>query len=104
MKKTIFTILASAAVLLGADAEAKNLKTAQFTTTPEVHCHNCVEKIRSNMRFEKGVSDIIVDLETKIVTIKYDADKTDTDKLIKGFAKIKYEARLKSDASVKEGK
>ena len=59
---------------------------------PEMHCNNCETKIKNNLRFEKGVKEIVTDLGDKTVTVKYDADKTTVEVLIKGFAKIKYSA------------
>ena len=73
-------------------AKPQNIKTVVFTTNPEMHCENCEKKIKGNLRFEKGVKNIITDLKTKAVIIEYDADKTNVQNLIKGFKKIKYEA------------
>ena len=79
---------------------AKDLKTAVFTINPEMHCESCENKIKGNIRFEKGVKNIITDLKTKTVTIEYDADKTNVQNLIKGFKKIKYEAKeVKKEAA-----
>ena len=83
----------SAMMLTATAALAKDIKTVVLTTNPEMHCENCEKKIKSNLRFEKGVKVIETDLRTKTVTIKYDADKTTVDNIIKGFKKIKYEAK-----------
>ena len=82
---------------------AKDIKTVVFTTNPQMHCENCEKKIKGNLRFEKGVKNIITDLKTKTVTIEYDADKTNVQNLIKGFKKIKYEAsEVKKDKENKQ--
>ena len=73
-------------------AFGKDIKTVVFKTTPEMHCNNCETKIKNNLRFEKGVKEIVTDLGDKTVTVKYDADKTTVEALIKGFAKIMYSA------------
>ena len=83
----------SAMMLTATATLAKDIKTVVLTTNPEMHCNNCEKKIKSNLRFEKGVKVIETDLRTKTVTIKYDADKTTVDNIIKGFKKIKYEAK-----------
>ena len=83
----------SAMMLTATAALAKDIKTVVLTTNPEMHCNNCEKKIKSNLRFEKGVKVIETDLRTKTVTIEYDADKTTVDNIIKGFKKIKYEAK-----------
>ena len=83
---------------------AKDIKSVVFTTNPEMHCEGCENKIKGNLRFEKGVKNIITDLKTKTVTIEYDADKTNVQNLIKGFKKIKYEAKEVKKETVKDQK
>lgn len=80
------------ALCVAVAAYAKDIKTVVLTTSPQMHCVNCENKIKSNIRFEKGIKEITTDLETKTVTIKYDADKTNVEDIIKGFAKIDYKA------------
>lgn len=89
-------ILSVLAVLLMCTVScmAKEIKTVVFKTSPEMHCANCEEKIKSNLRFEKGVKDIQTNLEDKIVTIRYDAGKTTVEQLIAGFKKIDYVATV----------
>ena len=49
---------------------------------------------RWHIRFEKGLKDFHTDLKTKTVTITYDADKTNVEKLKEGFQKFHYEAEF----------
>ena len=86
--KVLFIALAFASVCF-----AKDIKTVVLTTNPQMHCNNCENKIKNNIRFEKGIKSIKTDLDTKTVTIEYDADKTTVADIIKGFEKIKYEAK-----------
>ena len=96
--KKIFIL--SAMMLTAMVTLAKDIKTVVVTTNPEMHCESCEKKIKGNLRFEKGVKNIITDLKTKTVTIEYDADKTNVQNIIKGFKKIKYEAtELKKDTA-----
>ena len=91
MKKLfLLTIALFFAVVL----QAQTIKEVVFTTEPEIECQNCVKKIKDNLRFEKGVKAINPDLDTKLVTIQYDSEKTNPDNLIKAFAKIKYKATV----------
>ena len=83
----------SAMMLTATAALAKDIKTVVLTTNPEMHCENCEKKIKGSLRFEKGIKNIITNLNSKTVTIEYDADKTTIDNIIKGFKKIKYEAK-----------
>lgn len=86
--KALLLALAFASVCM-----AKDIKTVVLTTNPEMHCNNCEKKIKENIRFEKGIKSIKTNLKDKTVTIEYDADKTTIDNIIKGFKKIKYEAK-----------
>ena len=82
----------------------KNIKTVVFTTNPEMHCEGCENKIKGNLRFEKGIKSINTDLDSKTVTIEYDADKTTVKKIIEGFKKIKYGATEVKKENTKEQK
>lgn len=73
---------------------AKDIKTVVLNTTPEMHCSGCENRIKSNIRFEKGIKNIETNLENKTVTIEYDADKTSVEEIINGFKKINYEATV----------
>ena len=91
MKKLI---LLAFAMFFAVVLHAQTIKEVVFTTEPEIHCESCVNKIKNNLRFEKGVKAINPDLNTKLVTIQYDSEKTNPDNLIKAFAKIKYKATV----------
>ncbi len=67
----------------------KQLSTVKFKTT--MHCKNCVRKISENISFEKGVEDLQVSLDDKLVTIKYNPSKTDEAKLADAIRKLGYE-------------
>ena len=101
MKKVL---ILGAMMLTAVVALAKDIKTVVFTTNPEMHCEGCENKIKGNLRFEKGVKNIITDLKTKTVTIEYDADKTNVQNIIEGFKKIKYEATEVKEETTKEQK
>lgn len=91
MKKSIFF---AAALLFAASAFAKDVQTVVFKTAPEMHCQNCEKKIKSNLRFEKGVKSITTDLNSKTVTIEYDAEKNTPQNMTKAFGKIGYKATV----------
>ena len=91
MKKLI---LLTFALFLAVLTQAQSIKEVVFTTEPDIHCESCVNKIKNNLRFEKGVKAINPDLQTKLVTIQYDSEKTNPENLIKAFAKIKYKATV----------
>ncbi|MBR6250687.1 MAG: cation transporter [Bacteroidales bacterium] len=103
MKKRIFTTLLT--VLVAAVSYAKDIKTVVVTTTPQMHCESCENKIKGNLRFERGVKKIETNIDNQTVTITYDADKTTVQKLIEGFAKFGYTAKeVKKNESETEKK
>ena len=91
MKKLV---LLTFALFLAVLTQAQSIKEVVFSTEPDIHCESCVNKIKNNLRFEKGVKAINPDLETKLVTIQYDSEKTNPENLIKAFARIKYKATV----------
>lgn len=54
----------------------REIKTVVFTTTPQMHCVACENKIKNNLRFEKGIKSIETSVPNQTVTVKYNADKT----------------------------
>ena len=91
MKKIIlmFTMMMLAMVTF-----AKDIKTVVFTTTPQMHCASCENKIKGNLRFEKGIKSIETSVPDQTVTVQYDSAKTTPEKLQKGFEKFGYKARI----------
>ena len=95
MRKSLFAMLVM--LMVSAVTFAKDIKTVVFTTTPQMRCENCENKIKNNLRFEKGVKEITTSVDNQTVTVKYDADKTTPDKIQQGFKKFGYEARQLKD-------
>lgn len=84
MKTRRFLVALAAVLFCTTAAMAKDIRTAVFKVA-QMKCENCVRKINNNIRFEKGLKDFHTDLKTKTVTITYDADKTNVEKLKEGF-------------------
>lgn len=76
--------------------KASNDTTVVFTVEPRMSCHNCENRIKNNLRFEKGVKRIDASAKEQCVTVVYDRRKTDTSKLIDAFKKIGYTAKTKT--------
>lgn len=81
---------------------AKDIRTVVFTTRPEMHCQRCENRIKSNIRFEKGVKFIETDLKTKRVKVTFDADKTTVENIRKGFEKIHYQTTTVEEKAVEK--
>ncbi len=106
--KRIITVFCSALLLLSSGTtviSAKKVKSepevAVYTLSPKMTCANCENKIKTNLRFEKGVKEIRTDLKSQTVTVKYDAEKTDKQKITAAFKKIGYTA---TESAIEEAK
>lgn len=83
---------------------ASNLRVLVVTPTPEMHCESCETKIKSNMRFEKGVKKVETNLKTQEVTITYDPKKNNVEGLQQAMKKIGYDTKVVSDKELKKGR
>ena len=99
MKKLLLLLMVAMTVMA---ANAKDIKTVVFTTEPPMHCEGCENRIKNNLRFEKGIKKIETNVEKQTVTITYDADRTTVENLIKGFEKIDYIATEVKDGEQPE--
>lgn len=93
MKKLLMIALAST-LATSAWAEVKN-DTLVVSTTPQMHCANCEKKIKSNIRFVKGVKNIITSVPNQTVTIIYDGKKAKYEDFVAEFKKIGFEIKGK---------
>ena len=92
--KTKRMMAALAVVLFSAvSVYAKDIRTAIFKVT-QMECENCERKVKNNIKFEKGLKKFTTDLKERTVTITYDAEKTNIEKIKEGFRKFDYEAEL----------
>ena len=87
MATCVVALLSVTAVL------AKDIRVVVFKVS-QMHCEKCEKKVKDNMRFEKGLKDISTEVKTKMVTITYDAEKTNVKKLQAAFNKFSYEAEF----------
>ena len=67
------------------------------TLSCNLDCQGCCDKVMKNIAFEKGVKDLVCNLEEKTVTVTYDANKTDVPTIIAAFEKIGKKACLPSE-------
>lgn len=92
MKKYLLAIVM--AIVATSIFAKKNIQTVVFTTTPQMHCEACENKIKGNLRFEKGIKAIQTNVAEQTVTVRFDADKTTFEKLRQSFEKFGYKARI----------
>ena len=70
----------------------KNATIQEVTFVTSIDCKNCVKKVEAKLPYEKGVKDLKINLEDRTVWIKYDASKTDKQKLAAAIVKLGYSA------------
>ena len=93
MLRNLFLTALTSLFLLGnvfAIAGPGDEKEVKFKTS--AICGMCKARIERNLAFEKGVKEATLDVKTKIVTIKYNPDKTDVAKLKANVSKSGYDA------------
>ena len=93
MKHTLIILLSSLILMAG----SKDLRVLVMTPTPQMHCENCENKIKKNLRFEKGVVKIETSVEAQTVTVTYDASKTNAENIQTAMKKIGYDTKVVSD-------
>lgn len=94
MKKAILTlILILITTSMAISAANDNDTTVCFSVNPPMSCVNCENKIKTNLRFEKGIRQIDASAKDAVVTVRFDKKKTSVDKLVAAFKKIGYEAK-----------
>ncbi len=91
-------------MIAAVSANAKDIHKLVVTPTPEMHCQNCENKIKKNVRFAKGVKSIVTSLKAQTVTIEYDAEKGSKENIAKEFKKIGFEVKVISDKKQEEKK
>lgn len=69
--------------------------TLTVTTLQQMHCQNCENKIKSNIRFVKGTKKIETSVDDQRVTIIYDGKKAKYEDYVAAFRKIGYEIKKK---------
>ena len=93
MKQTLLILLSSLLLM----AAGKDLRVLVMTPTPQMHCENCENKIKKNLRFESGVKKIETSIKEQTVTVTYDAAKTDVKKIQAAMKDIGYDTQVVSD-------
>ena len=94
MRTKIFTLCALLLLSLSTTNAAIFEKNKKETITflVSMTCENCQKRIESNIPYEKGVTDLKVNLPKKLVTIEFRSDKTSADQLKAAFKEMGFTA------------
>lgn len=96
--RILITVIALAAITLtGLYAQNRRATSENVKFDVNMTCGDCVKKIEKNIAFERGVTDMNVDLASRTVNLTYNTRRTDVNKLQAGFAKIGYTATVASE-------
>ncbi|MDL2215038.1 cation transporter [Dysgonomonas sp. OttesenSCG-928-M03] len=102
MKRIVFIIMVClTTVSLGSfaqDKKAKKSNKEKVTFDVSMTCENCKKKIEKNIPFEKGVSDMKVDLLSKTVMVQFNPNKTNKEKLQRAFEDLGYVTKERIDS------
>ena len=94
MKRFLMTMV----VILSATMMfAKDIRTLVLTTTPQMHCARCENRVKAQLKDVKGIKSIETSVAQQTVTIKYDAKKTSDEKIIAAFEGSGFSARQLAD-------
>jgi copper chaperone CopZ len=86
-------ILASLVILAGYTASAQvNQKKAEVKIQTSAQCEMCKSRIESALAYESGIIRSTLDMETKILTVKYRPSKLTVTDIKKKVAAIGYDA------------
>lgn len=72
--------------------ENKKKKSEIIIIQTSGHCHSCKETIENGLAFEKGIIDVAYDISTAKVTVTFNPQKTNVDKIKKSINDLGYDA------------
>lgn len=105
--KNIITIAIAAIMALSfasVDASAQKKQLQEVTFSCNLHCNSCVNKVKENISFEKGVKDLKVSLDEQSIYVKFDPSKTSVEKLQNAIGKLGYDAKPAKPGQCKDAK
>jgi copper chaperone CopZ len=79
-------------LFIGISAFSQSKKSELVDIKTSAKCDDCKERIEKALAFEKGVKDVKVNLETAVVSVTYNPEKTNPASLKKAISSIGYDA------------
>ncbi|MEI6435084.1 MAG: cation transporter [Bacteroidota bacterium] len=86
----LMVIVTGMAFNMQAFSQDKKVETIKIKTSAV--CGQCKDRIENGLAYEKGVKDVVLDVDTKMVTIKYNTKSTSPEELRKKISKLGYDA------------
>lgn len=106
--KKLTSILALV-ILISGSAFAQSKKSNKqeketVTFAVSMTCENCKKRIEKKIAYEKGVTDMYVDLGNKTVKVEYKKDKTSPEKLQTAIEELGYDVSIYENKNQEENK
>ena len=79
---------------------AKDIRTVVLTTTPQMHCKNCENRVMKTFKDVKGIKSVETSLADQTITISYDAKKVSEEDLIAALDGAGFKARRLAEGEV----
>ncbi len=95
MKTKVILVMMIVATIFAQQTIAQDKKVnkiVEIKIKTSSQCGMCKETIEKAMAYEKGVKSSDLDVKTKIVTVKYDINKTSPEKIRLAISKVGYDA------------
>lgn len=97
MKKVLFLLMFSS-MIFSIQAQQKKPVTVKIST-PSVQCEKCKKTIEDYLKYEEGVTNIVVDFKQKFAKVTYLVDRTNLENIKTAIANAGYDAEdVKADA------
>lgn len=105
-KKVMFIAVMLVAVMLSStqafsQTTNKEIKTLKLLTN--AHCNACKKTLEEGLAYEKGIKDASLDLNTKVLTVAYNPQKTDEQIIKAKVQKLGYTAETYSNTGTSGG-
>lgn len=84
------TFIVIIAFITSVSAQPQKQETVKIKTSAV--CGSCKDRIEKGLKSEKGIDEATLDLDTKIVTVKFEGTKTNPDKIREKITKLGYDA------------
>lgn len=95
MKLQVITTLSLLFISLAVFAQKEPIKVDngyKVAIKTSAVCEMCKEAIESDLVFEKGVKEVNLDVDSKVLTVVYNEKKTDPETIRKRVSKVGYHA------------
>lgn len=92
MKKLLILFVMAATIGLASQAAGQKPQTKTVCFKSSMDCQNCQNKLTEYLKFEKGVTDLKVDLASNTVKLVYKEGKNSDETLAKAIEKKGYKA------------